>query len=409
MRIGPFLLAFGLLLCLLPCRAGALDFNARLSVSPEYHATNRDSPYHRGISLGGYEHLRSRTDLELRLQWEGLTAQSTLRLGTGEKDVSRDAVLDQLYYDGSFGGGLNWSVGKKVLTWGVGFGLRPLDVVQREDRRAVNPPTLEGLPLLALEYFTSADALTLAWSNPLQGRDVDDRDDEALALRYFRFMDDDDLHVVARLSRQRRFEFGAGGTHVVSDGFSLYGAALYGRRYPLTLNRLARDGELFSPSDPLRRTWRRHAAKAVVGAQWTGTSGWGVLAEAYYDGEAYRPRDWQRLADLTKRQLALSALAPDLVATANVAWSSRAYASSNLMRENVLLRLSYDDGDSFKPYVEFLAAPRDRGTIMTTGFEWTRNDQRFLAGIRHYGGAKGSVYREVPEKGVVWLKWEWSL
>jgi hypothetical protein len=363
------------------------------------------------MSLGKYRHLRSRADLELRLQWEGLTAQSTLRLDTGEKGdaVSRDAVLDQLYYDGSFGGGLNWSVGKKVLAWGVGFGLRPLDVVQREDRRAVNPPALEGLPLLALEYFTSADALTLAWSNPLRGGDNDDRDDEALALRYFHFVDDDDLHLVARISRQRRFEFGAGGTHVVNDGFSLYGAALYGRRYPVTLNRLARGDELFSSSDPMRRAWRRHAAKAVVGAQWTGTSGWGILAEAYYDGEAYRHRDWRRLDSLTQRQLSMPGLAPGAIATANVAWSSQAYASPNLVRENVLLRLSYDDGDGFKPYVEFLAAPRDRGTVMTMGFDWEGNARRFFAGIRHFGGAKGSVYREVPEKGVVWLKWEWGL
>ncbi|MDR3352346.1 MAG: hypothetical protein LBO00_04925 [Zoogloeaceae bacterium] len=408
------------LLCPVLCFAGtvfpasAQELNAKFSFSLAHHDRKSGTDGHAALPLLPGTHARTRSDLELRLRWRGVSAQSTLRLASGENGSAAafESDINQLYYDGKLENGLDWSLGKKVTTWGVGFGFRPLDVIQREDRRAHNPPALVGLPLLALEHFSENGALTLAWINPAtQKNHAGDRKDEALALRYFRFAEQHDLHLVARLSRTRKLEFGLGATHVVNDGLSLHGAALYAQRYPVTINRLLREGELFAAADPMRRVLRKHGARAVAGLQWTGESGWSVLAEAHYDGEAYAGKDWRRLFALTRAQTAHAALFPATpagggIVAANVAWSAQAYRQPGLIRENLLLRFAHDDGHGFKPYLELFAAPRDRGVVLTAGFEQTRNRHRFLAGFRHFSGPTDSVYANVPEQNIAWLRWE---
>ncbi len=388
----------------------ALELNANLSVAPEYHSNNRDSPYYVGPPTVPERYPASRQDLEVRAQEGGAFIQSTLRWQT-ERGAEPEAryIANQFYYDGSLGEGLNWTAGKKVLTWGVGFAFRPLDVVQREDRRKVNQPALVGRPLLAMEYFTASDAWTVAWVNPTRGEDGSDRQDEALALRWYRFDGNDDLHAVMRFSRKRKVEGGVGATRVVGDEWSFHGAALYGRRYTKTLNALTEDSDLFASANPMTEEVKYNGIKAVAGVQWTGKSGWSALAEAYYDADAYSRDEWRRLDNLTSRQIMAASLVPPLAVEGNIAWSSQAYLNTNLLRENVLLRLAYDDSDGFKPYVELLMTPRDWGMALTAGFAYERDRQRFSGGIRYLGGANDSVYARAPEKNIFWLQWNLAL
>jgi hypothetical protein len=386
----------------------AQELNVKAAFSFEHHARNPHSSFQRGAPFMPGEHLRTRSDLELRLRWQGLFVQSTFRLASGEKDRSLVYTndLNQLHYDSAPGGSLGWSLGKKILTWGVGFGFRPLDVIQREDVRAINRPALVGLPLLSLEHFGANDALTLVWVNPAQGRATADRKDEALALRYFRFAGEDDLHVVARISRTRKLELGIGATHVVNDELSLYGGVLYAHRYPVLQPAIPlcgqAQGENCRPADGNSAD---HGTRAVAGVQWTGEAGWSLLAEAQYDGEAYARKDWQKLLAYTQKQLLHSAMFPDILA-ASLAKSSQVYRQTNLMRENVLLRISHDDSHGFKPYFEWFFAPRDRGTVITLGFEHERNQQRISMGLRHFDGPSDSAYANAPEHNVAWLRWE---
>ncbi len=397
--------------CIIPVSpVHAFELNANLFVAPEYHDDNRGSPYYVGPPMVPRQYPASRQDLELRVQERGAFVQSTLRWQVAHgREPEYHYIANQFYYDGSFGEGLNWTAGKKVLTWGVGFAFRPLDVMQREDRRKVNQPALVGLPLLALEHFTASDAWTAAWVNPARGEDDSDRRDEALALRWYRFDGNDDVHAVARFSRKRKVEVGIGATRVVGDEWSFHGAALYERRYTKTLNALTENSGLFAFADPMTEEVKHNGIKAVAGAQWTGKSGWSALAEAYYDADAYSRDEWRRLDDLTSRQIMAAHFAPPSAVAGNIAWSSQAYLNTNLLRENVLLRLAYDDSDGFKPYVELLATPRDRGMVLTAGFAYERDRQRFSGGVRTLGGAGNSVYARAPEKNIFWLQWNLAL
>lgn len=404
-------LALGVAWAVLPYGAQAIETTLTLLAAPEYHHANRQSPYYVGPPTQNVDFATSRQEAGIKLSEGGLRAEGTLRWSAAEgRDPETRAVANQFYYEGQGSRGVSWTIGRRVISWGVGFGFRPLDVVQREDRRNVNPQPLVGIPLAAMDYITADEAWTIAWLNPASGQKASDRKDEAVAMRWYRLSGGDDYHAVARLSRRRKLEIGMGVTRVVGDEWSFHGAALHSRRYRKTLNRLAEDeGELFERQNPRVVAVGKRGSRAVLGAQWTGASGWSLLGEVFYDGDAYTRSEWRRLDELTRRQSAAAALVPPELLTANIAWSSEAYLAPTLLRENLLLRLSYDEGDDFKPYYEVLLTPADRGLVSTLGASYSRNRQRFSGGWRHMGGAGDSAYGRSPEKSIFWLEWRIAL
>ena len=332
--------------------AGAAEIHGTLTVAPEFLTENPSSPYYAGSPIIDMPRRGSRQDVELKLQEDGFNAQGILRQQVAEgHSPEYHGIANQFYYDGAIAPGLGWTAGKKVMSWGVGFGFKPLDVIQRENRRAVNPPPLVGVPLAAIERFGGRDAWTVAWTRPGQGAGESDDRDSAVALHWYRLVDSDDLHGVLRVSHRRQLEAGVGATRIVGDEWSIYGAALYQGRGPM------RPGGSYDGD----------AIKAVAGAQWTGESGTSVLLEAWDDPDA-------PLASATPR-------------------------------ENLLLRVGYDDRDGFKPYLEWLVTPRDRGIVTTVGAVVDGNRQRWTFGIRQFGGGAESAYAQAPQKRLFWLEW----
>lgn len=386
--------------------APAAEFNARLMLAP-WEATGNDaSPYRIAPPVMPAQNRGLRQDLELRLREGGFNAQGTLRWQASQGATpEQHAIANQFYHDGELGNGFGFTVGKKVMSWGVGFGFRPLDIVQRENRRGVNLPAPVGLPLLAIEHFGTQEAWTLAWVRPGAGDGGNDGRDGSLAFHGYRLAGNDDLHAVARLSHRRGFEAGLGATRVLGDEWAIHGAALYERRYRKTLNLLAESGGLLAAADPMTPTLHRHGLKAVAGAQWTGASGWSVLMEGWYDADAYRRAEWRRLDTLTARQRALAGVAPTAAIAGNIAWSSTAYRNTNLLRENLLLRLAHDDRDDFKPYAELLVTPRDGGRVLTLGAAQANDRQHIAGGLRQFGGTANSAYAQAPIARIVWIEW----
>jgi hypothetical protein len=344
-------LTFALSGLLLATSAGAVEIHGVITVAPEFLAENTSSPYDVNTPRRS-----SRQDVELKLQEGGFNAQGILRQQVAEgHSPEYHGIANQFYYDGAISPALGWTAGRKVMPWGVGFGFKPLDVIQRENRRSINPPPLVGVPLVAIEHFTAEDAWTVAWTRPGQGRAETDDRDPGVALHWYRLASGDDLHGVLRVSQRRRLEAGVGATRIVGDEWSFHGAALYQERGPMRPDG-SFDGE---------------AIKAVVGAQWTGESGTSVLLEAWDD--------------------------PD------------APLASGTPRENVLLRVTWDDRDGFKPYADLLVTPRDGGRVFTVGAVWEGNRQRFTLGARQVGGARDSAYAQAPIKRILWAEWRLAL
>lgn len=388
----------------------AVEFHATLAIAPQAVTQDTSSPYYVAPPAVDTPRRSSRDDIELRVRTGGFNAQGVLRQEVAEGHKPEyHGITNQIYYDGQVTPGLGWTVGKKVMPWGVGFGFKPLDLVQRENRRDVNPAPLVGVTMLALERYTATDAWTAVWARPGENGDETDSRDPGLALHWYRLADGDDLHGVLRVSQRRKFEIGAGIAHVMGDEWMLYGAALYQRRAWQRTNQLLESGETVATTDPMIEQNSGSHAKTVLGAQWTGSSGVSVLAEAWYDGDAYRKSDWQALNALTASQRALAGSVPDAALEGNVAWSSQAYLTTNLLRENLLLRLAYDDHENFKPYAELLTTPRDGGCIYTIGGDWTGDRNRFSLGVRQLGGRADSAYARAPLRRVIWAEWRLAL
>lgn len=342
-----------LLLGLVSATAGALETHGTIVVAPQFHTANTNSPYY---GLVDVPQRTSRNEIELRAQEGGFNAQGILRqeVARGQRPEYH-GIANQFYYDGQITPGLGWTVGKKAMPWGVGIGFKPLDVIQREDRRGINPPPLVGVPLVALERLTETDAWTVAWTRPGQGSGETDSRDSSLALHWYRLVDGDDLHGVMRVSQRRRLEAGLGATRVIGEEWSLHGAVLH------------QDRGLARPDG----SFERAGTKAVAGLQWTGESGTSVLVEAWHDADA-------RLATGTPR-------------------------------ENLLLRLGYDDRDGFKPYLEVLFTPSDGGRVFTGGASWQGNRNRITLGLRQYGGRADSAYALAPIRRIWWAEWRLAI
>lgn len=397
-------------LALAAAQAAALEATGSLVVAPEWRTANGASPYVTAFALSPSATLRQ--DLALKLREGGLNAEARLRLEAAEdRQPERRGLVNQLYYDGDLGGGDAFTVGRKTLSWGVGFGFRPLDVIQRENRRGLNPAPLVGVPVVAWERFTADTAWTVLAANPLGERgQVDDVRAPALALRGYRLTaNGDDLHAVARLSARQRLELGAGMTGTLGDAFAWHAAALYQRRTAVLRHSLIGSATTLAAADPIREELRDGGLSAVVGAQWTGASGFGLLVEAWRDAAAWTRRDWRQLAELTARQQALAGLAPPSAIDGNLAWSAQAFARPNLLRDNLLLRLSYEAEQRWKYSLELLTTPADGGRVLTAGIVWQGDRQTFALGVRQLGGAADAAYALAPQRRLAYCQWTLAL
>ena len=174
--------------------------------------------------------------------------------------------VNELAYEGSLAGGF-LTAGKKVMSWDVGYAFRPLDVVQREERRALNPLALDGIPMLAWERFAADSATTVVWANPGRGRAANtttatsQRHDEAIAIRQYWQRGARDEYAVLRLSQRNGVETGAAFSQVAGDGIELHASLLWQQR-------------------PV------HGGKALAGFNWTTESKFSLLGESWADRSA---------------------------------------------------------------------------------------------------------------------------
>jgi hypothetical protein len=393
-------------LCLLPLPITALaeDVTIKLRAIPEHHAERESSPFAAANDLTGLGRDRIIGEFELRARPFGAnlvaTARSLKREGTQAED---DLILNELYYDTTLAG-QRVGFGKKIISWDVGFGFRPLDVIQQEDRRAIFSATLEGVPYLAWERYSERDAWMLVLANPGRRDEAEARDDGSLALKYYLRTEATDWHVVTRISDRHQWEGGAAFSRVFGESTEVHASALYQGRYEKRVNRLAgQNTTLLGVSDPLETLGYDDGIRALAGFTWTHANGWSVIGEAWYDAAAYTSGEWRDLAELTRAQSTLQG-APGVQLSdiqGNIAWSAQAFSTPNLLRENLLLRVSHrDETGGIDPALEVLVTPADGGWVATASFAYEGNRLRIDAGYRVFGGPRDAAYRLLPEDRV---------
>ncbi len=289
-----------------------------------------------------------------------------------------------------------WSAGKKIVSWDVGYGFRPNDMVQQEERRTLVSTTPEGRPVLMAEHFNADTAWSWVWVNPTHQRDAQGSAEPALAARVYQRQGALDLHGFARVGAHTRASLGAALAWVANDATELHASW---RAYSRADARRSAAGatELDRASPWMKRQIGR-GTQAVVGLTWTHESQFSVMAEAWWDGTALSAAQWQ---DWRTRNAALGALAqhgaPPGAVAGNLAWQGDAFSASggSLHQRNLYLRLSWEH-EGWQPTFDVLYHPTDAGRLLTAGVLYKGDRYQVQAVLRASGGPMSSVMAQLP-------------
>jgi len=386
-----------------------LDLSYKTRFVGEDRHLRDDSVFGPGLPLTSFGRDRARLEGEARGKAGPISLLVTARQSAREGERAEGELVANEAYS-NFGAGANrYTAGKKILSGDVGFGFRPIDVLQREQRLQALPPALEGIPHLAWEHYSADSAWTLVWANPTHERRDEPRDDGSFALRHYSRWDKTDLHGVARISSRYKLETGAATSTVAHESLELHSSFLVQRRDErrAPLAEPAATADLLAPDRALRTVTLDNPRKLLLGGTWTVESGWSLLAEAWYDGTAPTAEDWRTLAQQTERRRALIGTpgVPDAAVNGSIAASTRLFEAQNLTRRSALGRLAWTDpaAGGWSASLDWLHSLEDGGWAATAAMGWEADRLRLDAGLRRYGGKPDSAYRLLPERGLLFF------
>ncbi|MYN45094.1 hypothetical protein GTP23_08465 [Pseudoduganella sp. FT93W] len=310
------------------------EFSASVLAQSEARQASHGNP----LGLGDSQHHFQQADL--RWQVDG-PWQQALRGNVSARHDHDDSTLlqvNELTLESPLAGGF-LTAGKKIMSWDVGYAFRPLDVVQQEDRRALNPATLQGIPMLAQEAFDEDHALTMVLSNPGRGKAAQPRDDEALAMRLYRHRGERDEYAVLRVSQRNGLEAGASFSHVLNEGTELHASLLWQQKH---------------------EEWRQQrwlaagrGGKALAGFTWTTENQFSLIGEAWLDRSVASPQ-----------------------------------------QRNVFLRAA-QNWDNFDLAADVLWQPASQSKVGTIAASWKQGPWLFSASLRQYYGMAGILTRRL--------------
>lgn len=387
---------------------GAAEFGWTTRGVAEARELRRDSPFAAGLGLTGFGRDRYRVEQELRGRIGPVSLLLTATESGQEGSRPDGRFLANEVYSDLEVVGQRISLGKKVLSGDVGYGFRPIDVLQRESRLQVMPPALEGIPMLSWDNFSPDGAWSVVVANPGHGRRGEPREDGSLALKLYRRAGVLDLHGVLRHSARFGAELGAAASMVPDEALELHASVLAQRRgerrVPLADSASVRD--LLAPDGALASESVAWPHKALLGGTWTAAGGLSILGELWWDGTAPAGADWQRLARQAARRAALLGVpgVPAVAVAGASAASTRIFDQGNLARRGALARVAWSEpGGGWSASADLLTSGEDGGWTLTSAVSWQGDRWRLDAGVRRYGGPADSAYRLLPERGVAFV------
>jgi hypothetical protein len=346
-------------------------------------------------------------ETELRASGHGLTAVATLQQQRWEaRTVDGRAWMNELYasHDAD-----SWqlSAGKKIVGWDVGYGFRPNDMVQQENRRTLVGTTLEGRPLLLAEHFDASAAWSFVAVNPTGDRHDLGAKEPALLARYYRRSGAADWYGFARSADRTGASMGAAVAWVADESLELHGSVRHAARMDGTA--FSSPASALTSSNPWQAQVQEGVTQALLGATWTNADQISVLAELWWDGSAASDAQWDAWSERNQQLAALTNHgAPAAAVAGNLAWQTQAFgAASSLRRSNVLLRLSWQNG-AWQPALDVLFTPADQGRIVTASLTWQGDRVQVQAGVRANGGPENAVIAQLPVRSTAYVMASWS-
>ena len=344
---------------------------------------------------------------ELRARGHGVTAVATLQQHVWQSRTSEGKAWVNELYGSHDGGAWQFSAGKKIVSWDVGNGFRPNDMVQQEERRTLVTTTPEGRPVLMGEYFGADTAWSMVAVNPTGTQSDRGPAEPALAVRAYLRQGAADWHAFARVGKRTGGSVGMALAWVASDALELHSSMRYYRR----IDTWAIDPQASGlvAGNPWQARTGHDVRQLVVGGTWTHASQVSLLAEAWWDGTAASDAQWNAWAQRNAQLSALAALgAPAAAVAGNLAWQAEAFSvSPSLRRSNVLLRLSWQNG-AWAPALDVLYTPADQGHVVTGSLIWQGDRVQLQGGVRVYGGPANAVMAQLHNRQTAYVATTWS-
>ncbi len=346
-------------------------------------------------------------ETELRASGHGLTGVVTLQQQRPERSATESRAWVNELYASHDGGAWQFSAGKKIVSWDVGYGFRPNDMVQQDERLTLIDSTSEGRPVVMAEHFNANTAWSWVWVNPSAGHDTPGAREPALAARFYQRDGAVDWHGFARLGAHSGASVGAALAWVASDAVELHGSLRFSQRHDGLA--IATDSALLVNSDPWLARTETSVKQLLLGGTWTHHNQLSLLAEAWWDGTALSDAQWDAWA---ARNAELGALAtqgvPAAAVAGNLAWQAQAFnVASNLRRSNAFLRLSWQH-EGWQPALSLLYTPADQGRVWTASLLWQGDRVQVQGGLRTFGGPESAVMMQLPARSMVYLASTWS-
>ncbi|MEO7106421.1 MAG: hypothetical protein ABIZ09_08620 [Rhodoferax sp.] len=303
--------------------------------------------------------------------------------------------------------GWQWSAGKKVVSWDVGYAFRPNDVVQQEVRQTLAAEALTGRPLLMAEHFDADTAWSLVLVNPLEPHANTGGQEAALDARVYRRDGAVDWHGFARQGEHTGTSMGAAAAWVASDAIELHASV---RAYQHVDSSVSiATGTNLSTTNPWQPALTGAGQQILVGGTWTNEAQVSLLVEAWHDDSALTDAQWsawtvrnQSLPNWLTRHVPPSAVA------GNLAWQGNAFAVSNSLRQdNMFARLSWQH-DRWTTALDVLYTPADQGAIATASVLWSGERFKLEAGLRAHYGPADAIVRQLPVQQQGYAVATWS-
>ncbi|WP_341677347.1 hypothetical protein [Niveibacterium sp. SC-1] len=395
-------LAFALL-TLAAAPAGAAlpmpELSGSVRALADLRTANHDSPLAPAADLLGAGRDCGVGELRLRASLAGFVAAGQALAQTCDPGgVDRDGRLDELFWEGGQGA---WhaTLGKKVLAWDVGYGFRPLDVIQKELRRALIDQQLEGVPVAMLEHFGASTSTGLVVTN-IGKSDIDTgRDEQALVLRSYGQWGGVDAYGLARWGLQEHASLGAAFAWVPTEALEVHASARWGQRATRLVSTWPEGAPLVQQS-PWSESVGGAFWQALAGTQWTGENKVSLLGEVWYDGTAPADSEWDAW-QTRNADIAQFSFAPSAARAGNLAWQAQGLSRQNLRRVSALARIAYTGG-TWQPALDALCNPADGGSTVTASLGWQGDQLRIDAGLRGYFGPHDALLRQLPDRAIAY-------
>jgi len=344
---------------------------------------------------------------ELQLQFDGGYGNLhwSLRGSLHQADHSEGVkgFVDELSYD-LFVDGWEFSLGRRRIEWGIGYAIRPLDVIAQGQRQHYQTSYESGVDLVEANWF----GLESSWQfvalyRPADQQELPDAGGAELAARYYRLWGDVDLHAIVHGVEGGAHGLGGGLSWVVGDALELHLAGLIRRK----AHHWAQD-DYQSLTEITRLRPIHNPLLLLMGGNWSHEGGITLMVEGWYDERGYSSHTWEQLQQLNQQKQLIPD--PALQSLSRLS-DSRHYLAPSLLRQNLFFRLSQDN-ETIDPSLSIQWTPEDGGSVLTLQIDsQILNDLTATLALRQFGGTRGSAYGEsgLGQQIYLGLEGQWEI